>query len=527
MTTITGLPTMVGIGHRTSWKVVVAWIVGLTALTALSTVSIADLYSTPEEIAGYATIADSGAASYMINGRVAGIDTIGGVLANEMNFVFAIAIPLMAITLVNRNTRRDEEDGRLELLLSARVGRQAPPVAAVGVAAFALTVACVAIGVCFVAVGAPAANGVLYAATWWAIGWVFLGVALVAAQVFGGSRAVLGASIGLMLVLFVARGVGAVDDTALVWLSPFGWGDRVAPFGDPSAGPLVLSLVVGSALIALGVQLNRGRDLDAALVPPRPAAPTASAFLRRPIGLVWHLHRNTLIGWTLGIGIGMALYGSLTESVLDAVADNPDLAAFFGDGQVAVDSVVASFLVFLAALTAAFGIAATGVMRREEQTGRLEAQLSQPRSRLRWAGTHLVAVLGGTVVVFAIGAVALATTASASIGDGGYTGDVLAASASFLPATLVLVAVPCALFGWIPRSQGVAWAVFAVAAVLAYMGPALDLPESLIDLSPLAMIGQPPAEAARPGVVAAVAAAAGALVAIGLVGVRRRDVYVQ
>ena len=61
-----------------------------------------------------------------INGIPYGDDTLGGVIADEWAFVGMVAVPLLAVSLVARGTRREEETGRLELLRSRGVGPVAP-----------------------------------------------------------------------------------------------------------------------------------------------------------------------------------------------------------------------------------------------------------------------------------------------------------------------------------------------------------------------------------------------------------------
>ena len=108
--------------------------------------SIAALYDTPAKIHSYAAAVTSGSALVAINGKVEGIDSLGGVIQDEFGFMAAFLLPLLGISLVARATRREEESGRLELLLGGRIARHQPASAAL-----------------LVAVGAIVATGVLFA----------------------------------------------------------------------------------------------------------------------------------------------------------------------------------------------------------------------------------------------------------------------------------------------------------------------------------------------------------------------------
>ena len=127
---LAGVGTSLRVQWRTGWKGTLAWVLGLIAVVVLTTTAITGLYDTPEKLRTYAA-ASAGGAMRMLSGEVAGLNTLGGAFVHELGFVIAFAIPLMGIALVGRGTRREEETGRLELLLASRMGRQAPLVAAV------------------------------------------------------------------------------------------------------------------------------------------------------------------------------------------------------------------------------------------------------------------------------------------------------------------------------------------------------------------------------------------------------------
>ena len=91
--------------------------------------SVAALYDTPAKIHTYAQAVTSGNALVAINGKVEGIDSLGGVIQDEFGFMAAFLLPLLGISLVARATRREEESGRLELLLG---GSHRPPRTHVG-----------------------------------------------------------------------------------------------------------------------------------------------------------------------------------------------------------------------------------------------------------------------------------------------------------------------------------------------------------------------------------------------------------
>ena len=76
------------------------------------------IYDTPAKIAGYAATVGGSPVSYLMSGRQAGIDTIGGITANEISQIAQLGVCLMVMFQVVRHTRAEEESGRAELLRS-------------------------------------------------------------------------------------------------------------------------------------------------------------------------------------------------------------------------------------------------------------------------------------------------------------------------------------------------------------------------------------------------------------------------
>lgn len=521
---IAGVGTSLRVQWRTGWKVVLAWVLGLTAVVLLTTTSITGLYDTPDKLRSYAETT-AGPGMRVLNGAVAGTDTLGGVLVNELGFVVAFAIPLLATALTVRGTRREEEAGRLELLLASRVGRQAPLVAAIGLALAALVGVGVLTALAFLAADADLTGSLVYGAALACLGAVHVGVAAVAAQAFGHGRTVWAASLAVALVSYLVRGVGAVDSTWVLWLSPLGWYDEVAAFGETRALPFVLSLATAALLIAAALRLSTRRDVGGSLVAARTGPRRASAGLVAPLGLALREHRTVTLGWAVLVAVLMGTYGSLMQTVIDAITGNPDLEVWIGgDTSSIVEPMAAMFVLLLSMLVGGYVLQSLGSLRSEEISGRLELQLSEARSRTAWLAPHLLVVAGGTLVVGAAGAIALAVSTAAALGDSSWVPTLPTAAAQHLPVMLLLGGLSLALFGWVPRWQPAVWAVFAVAAVIGYMGPGLDLPAGLVEWAPFGLVGTVPAEAVD--VTGSLAAGVGglALALLGVVGFRRRDV---
>ena len=325
------LPTMLAIQLRTAWRALLAWAVAVATTMVATTTSISSLYDTQAKIDSYARAVGAGDALVAINGRVAGIDTLGGVVANEFGFVASFAIPLMGISLVARMTRKDEEHGRLEALLAGRIGRSAPVVAAGLLASGALAVTAGALFLGLAVVGIPATNSLLYAASMAALGFFFATGAAIVAQAVAHSRGVYAVGLAALVVAYLLRGIGDVMDNPLTWLSPLGWQEAARAFGDdPRWWPLALPILAGLALLVTAAVQSGRRDLGSALRRRGGSVARASTFLRAPLGIALHLHRGPILGWALGAVVVSATFGALAQPIVDALAGNASLSEAMG-----------------------------------------------------------------------------------------------------------------------------------------------------------------------------------------------------
>ncbi len=488
-----GLSTMLRIQWRTHRRGTVLWVLVLAASMIGTAASIASLYDTPEKIHTYAAAVTSGDSLVAINGRVEGIDSLGGVIQDEFGFLASFLMPLLGIALVARATRREEESGRLEALLAGRVSRPVPILAALVVASSAIAVIVALFAAGLLASGVPGARSLLYALSLGLLAFVFAGLAALLAQLTLHARGVYTIGLIVLALSYVLRGVGDVTRTWVTWLSPLGWAEKAAAFGAMRWWTLLVPLVVGALLGALAVRLGARRDLGSALVRGGAGEPRASARLRSPLGLALTIHRPSILGWLAGGLIVAAMMGSLAQQFVDAVTGNPSMGEAIGmRAGSPVDGFVAVVQLYIAVIVMGYAVQAVGVLRGEEAEGRLEPRLAGRLSRLGWLLAHGVVVVAGLLLIVLASSLLLALTTAWSVGDASRTGTITVAGLAYLPAELLLTGLAVAIFGARPRLLPVAWVAFGFVAFVAFLGPGLNLAGWVLDLAPTTHVGNPP-----------------------------------
>lgn len=501
------------------------WMIAIITMVGASAESVKGLFPTQADL-DQAAVASSNPAILAFNGPPIALDTVGGQVAFQIGAPGLVIVGLMSLLTMVRLTRSEEEPGRLELVRALPVGRHAPTAAAAAIGFGMSAVVGASSSVALVATGQTTSGSILYGLQLTSMAAVFVGVSLVTAQVTENARLAGGLAGVALAVAFVTRAIGDMRGLWLSWLSPIGWAQQTRAFGDERWWPLLLGLGLLTGLLGLAVVLENRRDLGAGLIAPRPGPRRAGDRLRSALALATRLQRGSVIGWCVGLAALGAVYGSIINAIADFVDDNPTMADFLAaaGGASLTDSYLATSMHFTALIGTAAAVQWTLRLRTEETTLRAEPVLATAVSRIEWTRSHLIVALVGSTLAMASIAIGLGGTAAIATGDPALLGRVAVAAVVHLPVMWLTVGFTLAVVGRFPQFAPAAWAIVAISLVIAMFGAVLRLPDWAIDLSPFEHVPLAPAESVSVAPLIVLLAVAAALVAVGLDGLRRRDV---
>jgi ABC-2 type transport system permease protein len=528
--TLTGTWQLIRLALRRDRIILPLWVLLLAFIPSSNTGAYATLYPTAAERAALTGSIGANPSVAVLYGPAFDLSTAGGYAAWRLGGFLTLFIGLMAVFTVTRHTRAEEDTGRAELLASAVVGRYAALTATVVVSGGA----CVLIGL--IQAGAlagtklPAAGAVAFGLSTAMAGLVFTVIAAVAVQLAEYSRTANGIGAAVVGVAFMLRAIG--DSTTgtkwISWLSPIGWAQQTRPFAGERWWVLLLPLVATAVIGAIAYALLPRRDFGVGFLPPRPGPATASPALRSPLALAWRLHRGPLIGWTIGMAVSGAVFGSIASGVGDIVGQSEQtrqMLARMGGTNAVVDAFLAAMIGMFGMVAALYGVQAALRMRGEETANRVEPLLATSVGRLRWAASHLAFAFLGTAVIVLVTGLTLGLSDGLRTSDvGGSVGDLLLAALVQLPAVWAVVALAVTFFGFLPKFASGAWAVAMLMLLISMFGPVVNAPQAVLDVSPFSHIPKIPGQplTATPlvwlGVIALLALGA------GLTAFRRRDI---
>ncbi|MFB8401575.1 ABC transporter permease [Streptomyces sp. NPDC055912] len=512
-----GTGTLTRLALRRDRLTIPLWALVTGGLVASGAGSLEGVYGTAAERAEAAAAMTANSSMRALYGPVFD-DSLGGLVAWRFGTFAAVLAAVASLIVVVRHTREEEETGRQEMLSAGAVGRRAPLTAAL-LAALVVNTA-VALIVTAGLAGQGAAGALALGLALGGTGMVFAATAALAAQLTESARlakGLTGAAVGLAFVLRAAGDSGG--SPVLTWLSPIGWAENVRAFAGERWWVLLLIAAAALAQTAAAYALAGRRDIGASFLATRPGP--AEGGLATAGALAWRLQRGTLLGWSLGFLLGGLVFGGMVEGAADIVGDNAQARQIIermGGQNALTDAFLATMVSLFGMVAALFAVGSVLRPHGEETSGRTEPLLANALGRIRWAAGHLLIAFGGSALILALSGIGLA------LSYGRDAGPVLGASLAQLPAVWTLAGLAVLLWGAAPRAATAAWGAAGLCLALGWIGPALDLPQAALNLSPFGHLPKLPGPETAWTPVLALTALAAALVAAGLAGLRRRDV---
>ncbi|MFJ2496072.1 ABC transporter permease [Streptomyces sp. NPDC087539] len=499
------------------------WVLALGGTFSSIGSSIAALYDTSAQRAELAASMNGNSSLRAMYGPVFD-DSVGGLVSWRMAAFGAVLAAVMSLIVVIRHTREEEETGRQEMLSSAMVGRRAPLTAALLTAVIANAALALVIASGLAGSGAGGAGAVALALAVAGTGVLFACTAAIAAQFTESARLAKGLTAAVIGAAFVLKAAGdsAADDgsSPMTWLSPIGWAENVRAYADERWWVLLVLAAAVAVQALLAYTLAGRRDVGMSFLATRPGP--AQGRITTAFGLALRLQRGALTGWTLSFAVVGVAFGGLADGAADLVGDNEKTREIFermGGQDGLTDAFLATMVSVLGMVAALYIVASVLRLHGEETAGRAEPVLAGGVGRIGWAAGHLVVAFGGAALLMAVGGLGLAA------GYGHGLPAVLGASLVQLPAIWLLGGVTVLLYGAFPKAAVAAWGVAGICLALGWLGPAVNMPQAVMDVSPFTHLPKLPGGTGMEwGPVLILTAVATVLVGAGVGALRRRDV---
>ncbi|MGW3423226.1 ABC transporter permease [Streptomyces phaeochromogenes] len=516
---LAGTWTLLRLALRRDRVMIPLWVAVIGLMVVSMPGSLESVYSTAAERADVARQMLTNSSLRAMYGPVFG-DSLGGLTAWRIGTYAGVFAGIMSLLVVVRHTRDEEESGRQEMVSAGMVGRRAPLTSALLAALVAnATLALIITG----GLAGQGSSGALALGLGTAgVGMVFATMAAIVAQLTESARLAKGLTGGLLGAAFVLRAAGdsSVSDgsSVLTWLSPVGWLENLRSFADERWWVLLLFVAAVALQGMVAYDLAGRRDVGMSFLPTRPGPATGS--LGTAWALAWRLQRGSVLGWSLGFLAAGVAFGGITTGATDLVGDNErtrEIIERMGGQSGITDAFLATMVGMLGMVAALYVVQSVLRLHAEETSQRAEPVLANAVGRLRWASGHLLIAFGGATLIMLVGGLGL------TLGYGQDLPTILGACLVQLPAIWTIGGLAVLLHGVSPTVAPGAWGAAGATLLLGWIGPALDLPATILDLSPFGHLPKLPGGEMAWTPVLVLTAIAVALVGVGLGALRRRD----
>jgi len=530
MSAVTGAPVLLRAELRHDGRSFAPWILITTALSASSVLVYPWIFPDVSDRLALSTAIGANPALGLIFGPAFDLTTTDGFNAWRSLALGGFLAGLGAIFAVTRATRGQEDSGQAELLASGVLGRSARLLSGVGLALVGSLLLGVVAGVVTGLCGGGWPASMLLGASFTATGWMFSGVAAVAAQLGGDPRTASSIAVGALGVLFVLRGFAyslqGPDWT--VWANPLGWMTETRPANGDDWWPLLLAVALTILLLVVAFVLQARRDFGQGAIAPRPGP--ARGRMRSPLALAVRINRGPVLTWAIAALALGSVFGYFARSISSVLESNDAVQQILAAGAASQDDLISAFLVTILSL-AGIILAIPGVqtmlkVRGEELNDRVEPVIATRVARSRYYGANaLVAFLAPTVYVLLAGVVLAALASTADIGVG--FGQVLLQAIATVPAVWTVIGVSVAVVGVRPAVGLAAWLGVLAAFVLTLLGPTFKLWDWVLAISPFWHVPDVGADSPDSWGLLWISLVTALLVGVGVAGFRRRDLARQ
>ena len=458
--------------------------------------------------------------------------SLGPIYGQAMTLITCLTFAIVSIIYVINRTRKEEDDGVLELFCSYSIGKLA------NTSAVVLTVLILHLLLAFLLAFSIQVQNVaglnhlpsnlLFASACASQGFLWGMIALFLAQIFPEASTAKGATFGLLGIFYVLRMGTDISNLRLSWFNPLSWGYLSFPYLKNHENWCAVGLALILAVIFLGLSyiLEQQRDMRAGYLPERKGRQkTRKALLSLP-GLVFYLQKRLIFSALLGLFVLGLVYGAMFGQMDQFIRSNATIRQIFVGTAQAHQAIVGQFMVTLfsimSILVAAFAVVVLSRLSAEERKNRQEQLYAFPISRFKMYWTYLIlavisAVVGQFLSILGIYLEQLQQASSLSFSE------IFKSGMIWLVGIIFVLALTSLLVAILPRFVGVIWLYLAFLLFESYLGNLLRLPKILENLSIYKAIPKLPVEDMNWGSVSLILLISLLLFAIAAIAYRRRD----
>ena len=515
---------------KREWLSATIWLAIIVTLSLFVAGIFTDLYGTSADRIGMAETMRNPAMVAMVGPAYAeGEAYTNGVMYGQMMLLFsAMAVAVMNIFLVIKHTRKDEEEGRNELIRSLPTGRLSNLLGTMIICVIINTILALIMGFGLAIMNIESmtlTGSLLYGASLGVVGICFGAIAALFAQIASTSRGAIAYSFIFLGIDYLTRAIGDVSGNFLSYLTPLGIIFKTETYASNYWWPICVLLGIAVLIGIIAFYLNSHRDLGAGLLASKPGRKEASRFLQSPIGLQVRLLRTMLIGWLITMFILGTSYGSVFGDIEKFLSGSEMMQQIFlnNDKFTFAEQFMTTLMTISSILVAIPTLMIILKILGEEKKGRIENIYAKKVSRNKVLANYLILSIIGSIFFMKAFVLGLWIASSAVMADPISFWTMFGAGLVYLPAIWVIIGIAMLLIAYIPKMTKLVWILLGLCFFVVYIGKILQLPEWLINFTPFGSIPKLPVDDFNISPLIILTIIAVVMFVVGFIGYRKRD----
>lgn len=400
-------------------------------------------------------------------------DTPVGYMMYRTGPILALIGSIWILLFTTKTLRGQEEDGRLELLLSGPTTKRrttAHILVGIVLGVLAITfIMCIALVAVTHAVGLGLSikNAIWTSIGFGAIFMCFAGVGALLSELLSSRRQAVTYGMSIIVSFFILRGIGnALAD--FYWIkdiTPFGWFDQLRPI--ISVNPVWILAPIGFILVSVmaTILLAGKRDYGGAFITESDRALPRFAFLGGAFRFGVRLSRGMLSGWALACVAISFIVPAIAESAASALQESQSLSGALSRVVRSESGLTTTFLslgsLLVSALLLAMIAAGMGALCDEEAKGQADNLLVRQTGRMEWLIGRGALLFGAAVMICLMASVTV-WAVSRMYGIGLEGRRLIVDNLTMLGPLAVFLGVGFVAYGVLPKAtSGVLYALLA------------------------------------------------------------------
>lgn len=477
---------------------VAVWLVILCGLSIVVAPVFGDLYSSDEELQSIKMTLDNPAMVALIGPVPESAYTTAVSFAHQMLIFMALVHGLFGILIANSVSKKSEDDGLTEYLMSGGVKKSKLYFNQVmlGVVINALAGLIIYAGLSAMNLDSFTNEGnLLYSAGLALFGMLFYMLTLFVGALVSSSEFTFGITLGTLVVMYLYRAITDVTDMSWSVISPYNWMTRMYPYAEDQLIWLLPFLMIVVFAVAGWILFSK-RDLGDAYFKARDHKRTRN--ISTYLGLALRNLRTMMMAWLAGMFVIGMTYGSIFADLEAMFENNELLSAAVEAGS--IDDPLFFFINMILIITTVIAaipslMIISGILK-EENTARLEVVNSSTLTRKFSRGRVLVI---HWIISLVVGLLAMVLTtlgmylASLNVDDLPVDlGDLMLASVNYFSVITVVVGLSVLLLGLSNGLFKVIWLYAGYLFFVAYLGNLVELHDIFHMLTPFYYLANVP-----------------------------------